>query len=767
MATVTTTARNVATGTLNRQAGYLTHSFSEKVRRLCKHNRLKEALNILHSISQPVDNSTYVSLLQGCIEKKSLSDGKSVHTHMLSNKDSIRHNNTFLLNTLLNMYTKCGSVADARNVFDNMTERDVFSWTVMISAYAKHGLGRHSVALFHQMKEGTTSIQPSRFTFASVLSACANLAALQEGIRIHHEIIRSGIVFDIFLGNALIDMYVKCGSVENGRDMFDKMPQRDVVSWTSMIAGYAHNGDCVEALKLFQEMQVEGVVPDAKTFSTVLPAIADLEALEQGMWIHREVIKRGFQTDVFVHSALVDMYAKCGIIENAHNLFVNMSQRNVVTWNSMIRGYGQIGNVDKAAKLFQQMPERDSVSWLLMVAGYAQNGHGEEALKLFKQMQLAGVELCSKVYINVISACANMASLEQGLAIHEEIIRSGFQYDVFVGSALVGLYAKCTCIDNARRVFDKMLQRDVVSWTTMIVGYAQNGYSLEALRLFQQMQQEGVKPDSNTFASVLPICANIAALEQGIEIHQQIIRSGFQSDVFVESALVDMYAKCGRIDKARNLFDRLHQRNVVSWTTMIVGYAMHGFGKEAINLFEQMQESGVNPNHVTLVGVLSACCHAGLVERGRQCFNQMSQRYHINPAMEHYGCMVDLFGRAGHIDEARDFINRMPIKPDATVWGSLLGACRMQNNIEVGELAAEHLFELNPKDTAAYVLLSNIYAATGRWDDIQKVRQVMKDMKVEKVPGCSWIEINRQVHAFLVGDISHPQTLENNTMLGR
>jgi len=208
-------------------------------------------------------------------------------------------------------------------------------------------------------------------------------------------------------------------------------------------------------------------------------------------------------------------------------------------------------------------------------------------------------------------------------------------YDVFVGSALVGLYAKCNSVDHARRVFDKMLQRDVVSWTAMIVGYAHNGYSLEALRLFQRMQQEGVEPDSNSFASVLPVCAKLAALEKGIEIHQQIIRSGFQSDVFVESALIDMYAKSGRIEKAHNLFDRQHQRNVVSWTTMIAGYAMHGFGEEAIHLFEQMQQSGVNPNHVTLVGVLSACCHAGLVEKGQQYFNRMSQHYHINSAMEH------------------------------------------------------------------------------------------------------------------------------------
>eukprot|EP01018_Ginkgo_biloba_P000321 Gb_38244 [translate_table: standard] len=551
----------------------------EDVKMLCKQSRLKDALHILHGMDQPANASTYAGFLQGCINKKALSEGKLVHAHMNETGFMLGR---FLQNTLLNMYSKCGSLVDARRVFDQMPKRDVVTWTVMIAAYARYGFSEEALFLFYQMQ--TTDVQPNQFTFASVLPACVNLATLKD---VHEEIIRCGFDSNIFVGTALVDVYAKCGSLENARHVFEKMPQRDVVAWTAMIAGYAQNGHFNEALKLFEKMP----------------------------------------------------------------------ERNVVSWTAVLTGYTQNGRVDQAQQLFQKMPDRNIVSWNAMIAGYAQNGHGEEALKLFHEMRLANV-----------------------------------------------------------------------------------------------------KPNPETFSSVLPACANLAALEQGMEIHEEIIRSGFESDVFVSSALLDMYAKCGSIQKARDLFDKMHQRGIFAWTAMIAGYATHGCGKEAVKLFEQMEHSGIHPNHVTFLCVLCACCHSGLVDKGRQYFNCMIRYYHITPAMEHYCCMVDLFGRAGHLDEAQDFINKMPIKPEATLWVCLLGACRIHNNIELGESVAEHLFELEPKNAAPYVLLSNIYAAAGRWKDIEKVRKMMKDRRVKKPHGRSWIKVNKQVHAFLVGDRSHPQT---------
>eukprot|EP01018_Ginkgo_biloba_P027015 Gb_10922 [translate_table: standard] len=1004
------------TGSL-RTEGNARNTFAEAMRIFCKKGQLNEALHILEALEQSVDTSTYVYLLQVCIKKKALSEGKLVHG-LMSERGFMP--DTLLLNTLVNMYVKCGSLVNARRVFDEMPKRDVCSWTVMLAAYSRHGLAKEALTLFHQMPR--TEIQPNQFTFASVLPACANTEALEQGVEIHEEIIKSGFQSDGFVGNALVDMYAKCGSIEEARDVFDKMRKRDVVSWTAMIAGYVLNGQSVEALKFFQQMRLAGVKPNPKTFAIIFPACADLAAVEQGMEIHAEIIRTGFKFDVFMENALVDMYAKCGNIGEARELFDKMPQRNSVSWNTMIAGYAQNGYVDEAMKLFQkmpkpdvvswtamiagytqngcvddalklfqEMPERNAVSWTAMIAGCAQNGQGMEALKLFQQMQLAGVKPDSKTFASVLQACANLAALEQGMEIHEEIIRSGFQSNVFVENALVNLYAKCGSIEKARRLFDKMHRPDVVSWNTMIAGYAQhghvnealflfqkmpepdvvswnamiagytqngyvgealklfqkmpkpdaiswnamiagyaqnghgeealeffrqmqlagvkpdsktfasvfpacanlaalkrgmeiheeiirsgfqinvlvenalvdmyakcggigkarnifdkmslknvvswntmiagyaqnghvnealelfqkmpkpdvvswtamiagytqnghvdealklfqqmpepnvvswttivagyaqNGQSVEALDLFRQMQLAGVKPDPKAFASVLPACANLAALEQGIEIHEEIIRSGFHSDILLVNAVLDMYAKCGNIHKARNLFDNMHQRNSVSWTTMIAGYAMHGCGKEALKLFEQMLHSGMIPDHVTLLCVLSACCHAGLVDEGLSYFDCMIQYYCITPAMEHYGCIVDLLGRAGRLDEAQNFINKMPIKPDATVWKSLLSACKTHNNIELGECAAEHLFELDPKNATPYVLLSNIYAAAGRWDDSENVRRMMKDRKVKKNPGCSWIEVNKQVHTFLIGDRSHPQNAQNLCKVG-
>jgi len=331
------------------------------------------------------------------------------------------------------------------------------------------------------------------------------------------------------------------------------------------------------------------------------------------------------------------------------------------------------------------------------------------------------------------------------------------QRDVFSWTAMVSGLAQNGLIEEALKLFKEMPHRTVVAWNAMIAGFVQNGHGEEALKLFQQMQLTGVRPDSKTFASILPVFANFAALELGREIHGRIIRSGFQSEVVVVNALIDMYAKCGSRMKARQLFDKMYQRNVVSWTAMIAGYAMHGFVEEALKLFEKMKQSGMNPNSVTLVCVLSACSHAGLVNEGYYHFKSISENYHITPVMEHYSCMVDLLGRAGRLHEAQEFINNMPITPDAAVWSCLLSACRMHNNLQLGEYTAERIFQLGCKDAAPYVLLSNIYATAGRWDDIKKVRKLMKDRGIKKTPGCSWIEINKHVHAFLVGDRSHPQ----------
>eukprot|EP01018_Ginkgo_biloba_P027695 Gb_25125 [translate_table: standard] len=725
---------------------------------LCKQGRLKEALHILHLINQHgiyPDSSAYASLLQGCLDNTAIPEAKLVHAHVIMTGFQA---NPFLGTKFVVMYAKCGSLMDARRFLNKMPEQNVVSWTAVIAAYAKHGHAEEALKLFYQMRR--TGIQPNQFTFASILPACANLATPEHGKEMHEDIIRSGYQFDVFVGGAVVDMYVKCDNIEKARQAFDKMPERNVVSWTAMITAYARHGYSEEALTLFYQMQQTGIRPNQFTFASVLPACANLAALEHGKKVHEDIIRSGFQCDVFVGGALVDMYAKCGIIADARNVF-------------------------------DHLPEQNVVSCTAMIAGYAQNGYGVEALTLFYQMQRTGIQPNQFTFTSVLAACANFTALEYGREVHEDIIRNGYLCDVFVGSALVDMYIKCGSVEDACNVFNKLPERNVVSWTAMITGYAQNGHVddalklfqeiperdavswtamiagyvqnghfKEALKVFQQMLQTGMKRNSVTFASVLPACAHLAALEHGKEVHDDIIRNGFHGDIFVGNALVDMYAKCGSIETARKVFDIMPERAVVSWNTMILGYAMHGYGREALQLFEHMQYSSTKPNNITLVGVLSACCHAGLVDEGWQYFHRMSGDYNITPSVEHYCCMVDLLGRAGCLDEAEEFINKMPIKPDTAVWGSLLGACRIHTNIELGERVAKRLFDSNPESAAHYVLMSNIYAAAGRWDDVENVRKVMKDRRVKKIPGCSWIEVNKKMYAFFVGDKSHPQTQE-------
>eukprot|EP01018_Ginkgo_biloba_P019722 Gb_21824 [translate_table: standard] len=573
------------------------------------------------------------------------------------------------------------------------------------------------------------SLGPS--TYASVFNICRNLKELKQ---IHSQLFISGLDQNINLETKLVSMYAMYGSMENARLVFDKICGQNAFLWNVMIRGYATNGPCEKALALYYQMQQSGIEADTFTFNFVLKACAGLSALEEGKEIHDHIARIGFESDYYVGNSLVAMYCKCGRMELAR-------------------------------RVFDKMPKRDVVSWNEMISGYATNGLCEEALILYNQMQQSRIEPDSFTLNFLLKACAGLSDLEQGKEIHHHVVRAGFESVIFVGNSLLAMYAKCGNVEDARHLFNTMSKRDLVSWNTMICGYAHNGHANEALTLFNQMQLEGIKPNTVTLASVLPACAHLAALQLAKWMHGYIIRSGFESNVFVGTALIDLYAKCGSIDIAHQVFDKLSKRNVVSWSAMIAGYGMHGHGEAALALFGQMQQTGVKPDQVTFVCLLSACSHAGLVDEGWQYFDCMIRDHCITPRMDHYACMVDLLGRAGCLDEAEDFIKKMPLEPSAKVWGALLGACSIHCNIELGERVAKQLFALDPKNAGRYVLLSNIYAAAGRWNDVIKVRAMMKERGLKKTPGCSLIEVNNRVHAFLVGDRSHPQTEKIYAML--
>jgi pentatricopeptide repeat protein len=411
--------------------------------------------------------------------------------------------------------------------------------------------------------------------------------------------------------------------------------------------------------------------------------------------------------------------------------------------------------------------QMDSFSWNRRLAKYVKTGEYEKTMELFKQMQKRGMRPDRFTFVPVLNACAGLRALEEGRPAHQLIMQTGCEADVFVGSSLVDMYAKCGHVEDALRVFNKMPSRDVVTWSALILGHVKYGQGQKALELFRQMQQEGVQPDPVTFVAVLNACASVSALEEGRCAHEQIIRSGCESVVFVRSSLVDMYAKCGSMEDACRVFNTMPSHDVVSWNALLGGFAMHGQGKEALVHFERMCEEGVHPDDITFVCLLSACSHAGFVDEGLRFYALMTTVYRIPAKLEHYTCMVDLLGRAGHLQEAENMIQGMPCKPNAAIWRALLGACRIHGNVEMGERMAKRVLELEPKNAAGFVLLSNLYAATGNLELSESVERQRKERDAKKQPGRTWIEVNDAVHTFVVDDQIHPEMIKIRAELKR
>ena len=666
------------------------------------------------------DAQLYVCLLKSCTD---LAVGKYIHTHIIKTQTKW---DIYLENSLLNMYAKCGSMNDARTVFDSIHSRDVVSWNTMITGYGKNGNVKEAIELFNQMQQ--SGVQPSHVTYTVALSACADLVSLSLGKGIHSQINQSGIEWTTEMRNSLLNMYAKCGSLGDARTVFDSIHSRDVISWNAMIAGYGKNGNAKESLELFNQMQQSRVQPDHFTYTVALSACADLVSLSLGKEIHSQIDQSGIEWTTEMKNSLLNMYAKCGSMDDARTVFDSIHSRSVVSWNAMITGYGQ-------------------------------NRNTKEALELFKQMQQSGVQPNYVTYTVALSACADLVALSLGKEIHSQINQSGIEWTTEMKNSLLNMYAKCGSLNDARTVFDSIHSRDVISWNAMITGYGKNGNGKEALELFKQMQQSGVQPNRVTYAIVLSACADLVALSLGKEVHSQINQSGIEWTTEMKNSLLNMYAKCGSMNDARTVFDSIHSRDVISWNAMITGYGQNGNGKEAIELFKQMEKEKIQPDSVTFAALLNACSHSGLKDESLHYLNVMKEKYEITPNVTHYNCVVDTLGRAGYLEESENLIKTME-SPDIITWKTLLGACRWNNDIERAERAAENAFKLDPKDASVYVLLANIYAVAGRWEDEAKVRQRMKENGIKKIPGQTWIEINGKVHTFIVNDKVHERSNE-------
>ncbi|XP_017697991.3 pentatricopeptide repeat-containing protein At2g22410, mitochondrial-like [Phoenix dactylifera] len=531
------------------------------------------------------------------------------------------------------------NLTHARLVFEQIEDPNIYTWNTMIRGLAQSDTPKDAIFFYNRMRERGQA--QDNLTFPFVLKACARVLATREGKRIHSNGLKLGLVSDVFISNALIHLYASCGDLSCARLLFDEMPVRDLVSWNSLICGYSQNNQLREVLRLFEAMQKEGVTGDKVTMVKVVSACTHMGEWELAESMVKYIEENCVEVDIYLGNTLIDYYGRRGLVESARRVFSEMKERNIVTLNTMITTYAKSGDLVSARRIFDSMPGRDLISWSSMITGYSQANHFSEALVLFRQMQKAKVKPDEIVVVSVLSACAHLGALGLGKWIHNYIRRNNIKADIYVGNSLIDMYSKCGCVMEAFKVFGGMNEKDTLSWNSIILGLANNGY-----------------------------------VESALEVFSDMLKEGFQ------------------------------------------------------------------PNDVTFLGVLIACAHSGLVDKGLEYFESMKEIHGVVPQMKHYGCVVDLLSRSGELEKAHRFITYMPMRPDPIIWRTLLGACKVYGDVTLAEIATKKLLESDPSNSGNYVLLSNAYASANRWYDAMKVREMMADTDVEKIPGCSSIQVS-------------------------
>lgn len=544
-------------------------------------------------------------------------------------------------------------------------------------------------------------------------------------------------------------------TIRYAHHLFDTISQRDPVLLNTFILSCSKLSLHREVIKTFFLAHRRKTEILHAMIPPVLKACTLINAAIEGSQLHSYILVHGFCSHVYVQTALIDFYVKNGDTLSARKLFDEMPKKDPVFTNCLISGYSKLGKLVEARRLFDKMPRRTASTWNSIIASYARIGNFKEAFKLFEQMQLEKFTPTAITVVTVLSLCAKSGDLQSGLWIRDLIEINNVQKDIFVRTALMEMYVKCGAVDEARNEFDQIKHKDVVAWSAMIAGYSQNGRPEDALELFQRMKTQYCEPNEITLVSILSACGQIGSIEIGENIGKYVENQRNAFSLHVGSALVDMYAKCGNINRARMVFDKMPQKDVVTWNSMIRALALNGFAKDAIRLFERMKEQNFKPTDITFLAVLTACTHAGFVDLGLRIFNCIKLEHNIDPEIEHYACVVDLYCKAGRLKEAYKFISEMEIEPNVVIWGALLNASRACSNIELAEIAAKQLFVLEPENSSNYVLLANIYADARKWDKARGIRDLMKDRNVQKLAAYSWIELDGAVHKFLVGDAYH------------
>lgn len=627
---------------------------------------------------------------------------------------------------LIQKLSDFGSISDATLICSTFPNPDLFLYNVIIRGFSRNNDHSNSLSVYRKLLENS-GIKPDSFTYSFVISAASKLLSKNIGSCLHGQAVIDGVGLDLFVGSAIVDMYLNFGNLGYAYQVFDKMPERDTVLCNTMISGLVKNGCFDDAVLVFKDMVLKGRRFDSTSFAAVLTAVAELMKLKLGMAIECLSIKVGFHWHVHVLTGFISLYAKCGYMLAAKCLFEQIEHPDVIAYNAMI-------------------------------SGFSCNREMENAVSVFNEMMVLQLRVNSSTMVGLIPVFYPFGHLILTSAIHSFCLKSSLVLKTSVATALITVYSRLNEIDSARKLFDESQEKSLAAWNAMISGYAQNGVTDKAITLFQEMQNFKIPPNPTTITSIVSACAQLGALSLGKWVHDLASKENFESNVYVSTALIDMYAKCGSIKEARGVFDTMKEKNAVTWNAMISGYGLHGDAQEALKVFNEMVDSKIPLSGVSFVSILYACSHAGLVKEGEQIFDSMVQDHGFDPLPEHYACMVDLFGRAGELEKALTFINKMPVDPSPTIWGALLGACKTHKNTDLARIASGKLFELDPENVGYHVLLSNIYTADKNYHEAASIRQVIKNQNLAKAPGCTLIEINKVPYVFTSGQRSHEQT---------
>ncbi|KDP22208.1 hypothetical protein JCGZ_26039 [Jatropha curcas] len=659
-----------------------------------KDEKYEEALDIfdLMVLSGPYPNAfTFSSVLRSCAAVGDFSYGKRSHASLIKHGFE---SNQILGSSLIDFYSKFDSAEEALKHFRYMDNNDTVSWTMVICTFAQARKWGQALRLYIDMIKAEVS--PNEFTFVKLLTACGFIGLI-FGKLVHAHMIILGVELNLVVKTALVDMYSRCHRMEDALKVSKLTPEYDVLLWTTIISGLNQNLKLKEAVAVFQEMQISGILGNSFTYSSMLSTCTSIPSLDLGRQIHSRVIKTGLENDVPIGNALVDMYMKCSLaVEDGLRVFRGIYSPNVISWTSLI-------------------------------GGFAEHGFQQNAFDSFTEMMAVGVQPNSFTLSTILRACSVIKSLNQTFKLHGYIIKTNADHDIVVGNALVDAYAGSGRVDDAWRIVRDMNQRDAVTYTIIATRFNQMGHHELALDVIGHMFSDDVRIDGFSMASFFSASAGLGRIEIGKQLQCYSVKSGLSSWISVLNSLVDLYGKCGQVHDAHKAFREIPEPDVVSWNGFISGLASNGYISSALSAFDDMRLTGVKPDSVTFLSLLFTCSHGCLVDLGLQYFQSMRETHGLEPQLDHYVCLVDLLGRAGRLEEAMNALKTMPFKPDTLIYKTLLAACRVHRNLPLGEDIARRGLELNPSDPTFYVLLANLYEDCGRSDLSEMTRRTMKE----------------------------------------